>query len=564
MGNKINRLLERQLRRHFGDLEQIPSDLAPLFEVIGQTYDHHDQDRILVERSLELSSDELNAANSEMRAIFKLFPDIFFRLDNSGLILDYSTGNTGLLFSEHEDLTGKYIQNIPQEDVGAAFRAAIKLTNSTHKKEVFEYNMILQNEINYYEATLIPIFENQIIVFIKDISERKTGEKELKLAKEKAEEADKLKSAFLANLSHEIRTPMNSILGFTEFLDDDDIRKEDKQHFIDIIRSSGHHLLALINDIIDISKIEAGQLSLHLDECNVNQMMYDLNKLFLTKQKIANNQLELRVRNTLRDAQSIIITDSVRLKQILINLLSNAIKFTHKGFIEFGYKLIREEGQQEMMEFFVKDTGTGISEENLEMVFNRFSQEKNNASVFTEGTGLGLSISKELVHLLGGDIRINSKLGKGTEFLFTIPYTVKKRSLIQDKELETNHHNTKDLSGKNILIVEDQRNNSIFIEVLLKAKNVNIINATNGQQAIDICKQNKDIDLVLMDLKMPIMNGLTATKQIKAFRHQLPIIAQTALAMDGDRERALAAGCDDYISKPINTTELIQKILMHL
>ncbi len=558
----MNRLLERQLRRYYGSTENVPPELENFIKVIDRTYEHHDEDRKLTERSLEISSEELVAANTEMRGIFNLFPDIFFRLDSTGLILDYSTGSYNNLFENETDLTGKYIQNIPQENVSASFKAAIELTNGSHKRETFEYSLEVNNEKRYFESSLIPVFENQIIVFIKDITKRKLTEQELKIAKERAEQSDKLKSAFLANMSHEIRTPMNSILGFTEFLDSEEISSEDKKHFVEIIRSSGNHLLSLINDIIDISKIEAGQLTIHTEDCKVNEIMSEVNELFLTKDKVRTGKIKISYVNSLPKTDSIIVTDSIRLKQILINLIGNSLKFTIKGEISFGYDIVAEDNKP-MMQFFVKDTGIGILEESSNLIFDRFSQE-HNPNTLAEGTGLGLSISKELINILGGKIWFKSQIGKGTEFYFTIPYNPPQRLHLKKSETKDFKIKSHDFTDKNILIAEDQRNNTLFIEVLLRTKKAKVLFASNGQEAVEFCKHNKNIDIVLMDIKMPVMDGLQATKIIKADRPNLPIIAVTALAMSTDRNNAFNAGCDDFITKPVDTTTLLECIATHL
>ncbi len=417
----MNRLLTRQLCRHFGDLQKVPKELDCFLQTVSDTYNHHDQDRLLVERSLEISSEELSAVNSELRSIFMQFPDIFFRLDRTGLILDYQITDTHDLFETERDLVGKYIQNIPNKGISSSFKTAIISVNRNQRKESFEYSMSLNKKNHFFEANLIPIFHKQIIVFIRDISERKRVERELKIAKERAVQSDNLKSAFLANMSHEIRSPMNSILGFAELLEDEDISAENRVKYTSIIKASGNHLLDLICDIIDISKIEAGQLAINYDECITNDVMQEIYELFLAKDKVQSKQLDLLVNCPLSNQETTIITDSLRLKQVLINLLGNSLKFTDSGYVEFGYSLV-DTDQGKMMQFYVKDTGRGISKEVSGLIFRRFTQDLKNPAVVLEGTGLGLAISKEIVELLGGTMWFTSKIRKGSQFYFTLPY----------------------------------------------------------------------------------------------------------------------------------------------
>jgi len=389
-----------------------------------------------------------------------------------------------------------------------------------------------------------------------DITDRKKKEQMLKEALIKAEESDKLKSAFLANMSHEIRTPMNAIMGFSKLLEDADT-EETRKEFINIINSNSEHLLRIITDLIDTSKIEAGLIEIENREFNINELLDDITKVFKIKDKIENNKIVIKVNKAYSDAEAIINCDRTRLQQIIINLLENAYKYTFDGEIELGYSLPVVVDNTELIEFFVKDTGEGIDESKQSIIFERFVQEDSSLTRLIGGTGLGLTLAKGFVSILGGNIRVESKPNIGSTFYFSIPY---QKGSIEDGLIEASDTEAIDWGDKTILIAEDTDESYIFLKSVLEELNVKIIRAKNGFEAVDICKNEPQIDLVLMDIRMPIMNGYEASAEIKRIKAELPIIAQTAHAMSGDEEKASEAGCDDYISKPINPIQLIEKI----
>ncbi len=381
--------------------------------------------------------------------------------------------------------------------------------------------------------------------------------KELVLAKDKAEQSDKLKSAFLASMSHEVRTPLNSISGFAELLptaDDDDERIE----YVDLIMSNVKDLTALIDDIMDISKIEAGLLELAESEFSLNELMNEIIKSFDTNEFVKTKSLKLIAKNSLSEGNSLIISDKKRLRQILMNLVGNACKFTNEGYIEIGYQLYLNE-----VYFYVKDTGPGIELDKQKNIFDRFMQSTLTHSPEQQGSGLGLAISKSLVKLFKGEIWVESEIGEGSVFYFNLQFKKGNNSTLtfvknNNEDMEYNWKN------KVILVAEDVSNNFLLVKKSLRKTEAELIWAKNGQEAVDEFRKNPNIDLVLMDIRMPIMNGLEATRQIKEINPSIPIIAQTAYAMDGDRERSLSAGCDEYISKPINLKEFIELIAKFL
>ena len=403
----------------------------------------------------------------------------------------------------------------------------------------------VNGKIVYYDGTF------------EDITERKNYERQLKLAKEKAEESDKLKSAFLANMSHEIRTPMNAILGFANLLKSKKINKKRKETFIDIINAKSRQLLQIISDIIDISKIEADQITIVNKNFSLNELINQLALYFKTLKKQDNKPIKINLHYGLPMEKSYIHSDNVRIEQILTNLLSNAYKFTEKGSIDIGYEI---EDSKNII-FYVKDTGIGLTEFEKNVIFDRFRQVSTSFNRLYSGTGLGLSISKGLVDKLKGAIWVESEINKGSTFYFKVPYisgiTTKKSSKATDKI-------RLDWKGKTILIAEDEDTNFTFIDTLIRPTSAAVIRAKDGIEAINICKNNSEIDLVLMDIKLPGINGLEATKKIRKFRKSLPIIAHTAYAMSVDEDECLKAGCDAYVCKPVKTDPFLKLIRQYI
>jgi len=424
-----------------------------------------------------------------------------------------------------------------------------------------EFHNKKKNGTLYWEsASISPILNTQGIIthyiaIKEDITERKIIEQQLILAKEKAEESDRLKLAFLANMSHEIRTPMNGILGFTELLKDQKTSLEEQQEYIKIIEKSGKRMLNIINDIINISKVESGQIEVTPLETNVNEQFEYLLTFF--KPEAAHKNISLFLTKELSSKNTFIKTDREKLYAILTNLIKNAIKFTNEGSIEFGCV---KKGNS--LEFFVKDSGLGISDSQQKIIFERFRQANDTISRSHEGSGLGLAISKAYVEIQGGKIWVESKEGIGSTFYFTLPFHSEyeaKDIIIEDKIIATNLEENK-VTDLKVLIVEDDAISKLLITIAVKPFSKEIIKVSTGYEAIEACRNNPDIDLVMMDINMPEMGGYEATKQIRKFNKDLVIIAQTANGMQSDHDKALDAGCTDYISKPINITTLSRLI----
>ncbi len=409
------------------------------------------------------------------------------------------------------------------------------------------------------------LIANKELAFQNEEKEKRAAE--LVIAKEHAEQSDRLKSAFLANMSHEIRTPMNGILGFASILKDADLTGEERQEYLELMEQSGIRMLNIINDIVDISKIESGLMEVHLKESNINQQIDYIHTFF--KPELDKKKIQFFSKKSLSGKEAVINSDREKLYSILTNLVKNAIKYTDKGSIKFGYSL-KAKGQIKILEFFIKDTGIGIPKHRQQPIFERFIQADITDKMARQGAGLGLSISKAYVELLGGKIWVKSQEGKGSTFYFTLPYNTKPeeknvdRKVVLTEGLE-NPINSK-VSGLKILIAEDDETSQKLIATTVKKLSKEVIKISTGNETVEICRKNPDIDLILMDIQMPDMNGYKTTRQIRRFNKQVVIIAQTAFGLSGDREKAIAAGCNDYIAKPINKTELlalIQKYFKH-
>lgn len=384
---------------------------------------------------------------------------------------------------------------------------------------------------------------------VQDISDHREREQRLVEALERAKESDRLKSAFLANMSHEIRTPMNGILGFAELLKEPNLTHEVQQDFISTIWKSGKRMLNTINNIVDVSKIESGLMNINLHETNINDRVDFAYKFF--KPEVEAKGLKFSCKKSLPENRAIIKTDDEKVFSLLTNLIKNAIKFTEKGSIEFGYSV-----KGEYLEFFVKDSGSGIPENQREIIFERFRQGSEDFDRKYEGSGLGLSICKSYAEMLGGKLWLESNEGGGSIFYFIIPLIVVENEnlMLNGYNLEENKSNqTKNLK---ILIAEDDETSYTLLSLHLNNISTNILRSVTGIEAIEVCERNNDIDLIMMDIRMPKMDGFEATRQIRKFNKEVIIIAQTAHAFSEDKKRASEAGCNDYISKPINRNHL--------
>ncbi|MEI6678375.1 MAG: response regulator [Mariniphaga sp.] len=391
----------------------------------------------------------------------------------------------------------------------------------------------------------------------QDITERKKMEQELVEAKILAEENDRLKSAFLANMSHEIRTPMNGILGFAELLKEPKLTGEEQLEYIDIINKSGTRMLNIINDIITISKVESGQMKVYISDTDINEQIDYIYTFF--KPEITAKGMEFVAKKPLSNAECILSTDREKIYAILTNLVKNAIKFSDKGTIEFGYDVAGSK-HTESLQFFVKDNGIGIPKNKQEEIFDRFIQaDIGNARAY-QGSGLGLSISKAFVEMLGGKIWVESEPGKGSTFYFTVQCNDEKNTISENENFILSKEKMSRINNLKTLIVEDDKTSEILIKRFVKQYSNDILIARTGTEAVEMCLNNPDIQLILMDIQIPEINGYEASRRIRQFNKEVIIIAQTAFALASDHEKALEAGCNSHITKPIQKDKLMNVI----
>lgn len=508
--------------------------------------------------------EKLQAERNLLRTLIDSLPDTIYIMDKECRKIVANKADVSYLGLKAEaEIIGKTDLELFPGETGKLFHANNLFVLKSGKPVIdLEENFIgKKGEEHWLLTSQYPLYDSngQVTGLLgtgHDITKRKKAEEELIRARDKAEESDRLKTAFLHNISHEIRTPMNAIIGFSALLSEPGLDSEDQKSFVDTIIRSSNHLLAIVSDIIEISNIEAGILKIYKNKFNLNPLLDKLYKQF--NPNALEKGIEFRYETAFADTKDYIQTDSSKLSQILSNLLNNAFKFTTKGQISFGYNQ-----KNDHLGFYISDTGIGIAEDQYSNIFERFYQVESSVSRQYEGTGLGLPISKAYVELLGGEIWLTSEKGKGSVFYFNIPFTQTGRSELSDKkvvkpEIAVINHK------KTVLVAEDEETNYFLMVELLSSLNLNLIHARNGKEAVGICESDKQVDLVLMDIKMPVMDGYEATMIIKNLRPGLPVIAQTAYAFESDREKAINAGFDDYISKPFKRESLISVIKKHL
>ena len=542
---KIKRLNDGAIRTIYSraDLELTNEGQVKFLGVIQDITDRKQAKEALIE------------SENKYHLIFNNILDVYYETSLEGIILDVSPSIEIVSKGQYhpEDVIGRSMYDFYSDHlVREAIVEALKKDGSVND---FEIILIIR------DGTLIPCsisakmtFDvngnpEKIIGSLRDITERKKVEEELIRAKDKAEESDRLKTAFLHNISHEIRTPMNAIVGFSTLLSEPDGDVQSRQSYTEVIMQSSDHLLSIITDIVDISNIEANLVKAVENDVNVNTILKSVfNKYCL---QAARMNLELSFFPDLSDSDAVILTDGTKLTQILSNLVNNAFKFTAEGFIRFGYLV-----KNDFLEFYVTDTGIGIPEEHHSLIFDRFYQVENSKSRMFEGTGLGLAISKAYVELIGGRIWVSSEVGTGSSFFFTIPFH-KQNTKVENMTKDSVQQDYDFPERITILVAEDVDSNFKLIQFFLSKSNVNILRAKDGKEAVAKVSSEK-IDLVLMDIKMPVMDGYTATKIIRETNKNIPIIAQTAYADDNDV--AMSCGCSSFISKPFDRHGLLKAI----
>jgi len=521
-----------------------------------------DQIAMAIERRRQ--QDDLSSTQERQRRVFESSPDPMIVVDPNALIVDFNSAFVEVFNVDPNLVYGeKIFRFIHKKDWRRSMTDFAKTWESGYLKNL-EYRIVLPDGGSFDgEASSGAIYDadgrpESMVLILKNITERKEAERKLIEAKYKAEESDKLKTAFLSNMSHEIRTPMNAIVGFSDLLSDEGLSSEERRDFIAQINQGADDLMRLIDDIIDIAKIEAGQVNVHIAECFIRDLFKELHLMFIQNiKRSGKDQVKMNIRWDWPVSELAIYTDPFRLKQILINLLSNAVKFTDEGEVVLGI-----EERPEGIRFYVKDSGIGIREEKQRVIFDRFMQGHETKTKLYGGTGLGLAISKNLTEILGGEIGVDSVSGKGSTFWFILPRN--EVPLKYEAALRAPASDVKSWEGKKILIAEDDHSNYYFLYEALKDTGAEILWSKDGEETLETFREHADLSVVLMDINMPYKNGYECTKVIKEERPSLPVIAQTAYAMSGEREISKESGCDDYLSKPIKVKELLETLANHM
>jgi len=508
--------------------------------------------------------DRLRSNQERQRRVFESSPDPMLVVDPSALILDFNSAFLEAFNVKAEVVYGQKIYRFIDK---VHWRLAIQNFAETWQKgylKNLEYQVVRPDGITFdAEVSTGAIYDGDgkpesMVLILKNISERKEAERKMLEAKYKAEESDRLKTAFLSNMSHEIRTPMNAIVGFSDLLSDEQLKPDERRDFIAQINQGADDLMRLIDDIIDIAKIEAGQVNVHISECFIRELFKELHLMYIQNiKRTGKDDVSIMLEWNWPLNELAIYTDPFRLKQILINLLSNAVKFTEEGEIILG---IQE--HPEGVYFYVEDSGIGIREEKQKVIFDRFMQGHETKTKLYGGTGLGLAISKNLTEILGGNIGVESVSGEGAKFWFVLPRN--EVPLKYEAALRTPSNDLRSWDDKKILIAEDDHSNYYFLFESLKDTGVEILWSKDGEETMEMFREHSDLNVVLMDINMPLINGYECTRRIKNERPGLPVIAQTAYAMSGEREISREAGCDDYLSKPIKVSELLDALSRYI
>ncbi len=519
---------------------------------------------ITIFRDITLSretAEALKISERKNKAIIEALPDHIFIIDENGNMPEVVSGNetidkktgTRNKLSIHE-------LSYPVDTINRILASA-RLAISAATLQTIEYEISHEKETTYFEARIISLNNSQVLVVNRNITDRKQSEIRLVKAKEKAEVSDRLKTAFLANMSHEVLTPMNAIMGFSQILTEASIPESERREFAELIRASGHLLIGLINDIMDLARIEAGEIKFNITRFEIEPLLNELHDFYKNELNKADKQdviFSFKIDENSKSKE--IESDRERLKQVFSNLLDNAVKFTRAGFIEFGCG----SADDDSFIFFVRDSGIGIPKEKHNLIFERFRQVEEDYDRTYGGTGIGLALVKKIVELLGGTISLDSLPGKGSEFRFTLHSVKTDKSDLSPKYIlsvdEPEFVETYNWSGKTILVTEDILTNFIFLQRVISNLHAKVLHAQNGRQAVELAKSAEHIDLVLMDLQMPEMNGIEAFKEIRHYNPEIKIIMQTAYANKDEKEVYKDMGFNGFITKPIKIETLVSLI----
>ncbi len=508
---------------------------------------------------LQEKIDKLESSQRNFSTLINSISDAILIHDENGSILSLNKRAKKIFNIVEPDLNAVTIFDITSPKQNTDNFKAIWSDILNHNTAVFEW-IGLQQKTNTeipLQMSLSPTtWDNKHVIaaVIRDFTERKEFEQKLILAKDKAEEASRLKTEFLHNVSHEVRTPVNGIMGFSELLGKENLSQEKRLKYIDIVNQSCHQLLHIIDDILEISRLETKQTQVNIETFDLNALLKEIYSIFELQRK--KNQISFSLHLNSKNENLFISTDKTKLSSIINNLVGNAFKFTNSGFIELGYNILDDQ-----LELYISDSGVGIAKDRIKSIFGRFEQEEKEISLKAGGLGLGLSISLANAKLLNGDLSVTSEKGVGSTFYLRLPFTQNQK----ENDNMPIPQDIKEKALKTILIAEDEEINFLYIEALLSdTSKFEIWHAKNGQLAIELFKEKPNIDLVLMDLKMPVVNGFEATSKIKEINKEVPIIALSAYSTEEDKKKSFKSGCDDFLSKPFEKEEFYEILNKHL
>lgn len=534
--------------------------------------DASQEDMTDLETLKEKALEEKDRQAYRIETITRILPDIVAVIDIEGIFTEAAIPSKISFAYAEEELVGKAYYQVFSRKASRDFEKALKKVQEGSEMEVLQIEMVVARQKKVYDLHLTRAWSTEYVLVIRDVSERMEYENMLRESKEKAEESDRLKSAFLSNISHEIRTPMNAIVGFSHLLDDEEISGEERKSYLGLITQNTSQLITIISDIMELSKMESGVLQIQETEVNVNLKLHHMEE-WMRREKLigSKSDISVRVRKTLPESKSVILTDPERLEQVFRYLIDNAVKFTEEGTIEMGYEVLNDN----YLEFYIKDTGIGIPKDKQMTIFDRFKQIDDSHTREYGGTGLGLALASKIVNILGGEIYVKSEPGKGSVFYFTHPYigvTKAKPERFSGKEENTDYKEQVDQlredatpcwDSRQILVVDDDSSSIDYFRNLLARTACHVFTAMDGITALEYLS-NENIDLILMDIRMPDMDGITLFKHIRKMDESVPVIAHTAYADEYPEEKLKEIGFTDSLSKPFRSDILLEKIAKQL